>query len=140
MGTGIDALRRAHAVFAEGKKPRDTFAPESAITIVFFSYQFGTYVHLQQVELRENIIDVEYRFVPHGEIYLTAHFALIPLGKLPIGKYQVRIIQAPPVQESRVGGHEALKLNRRNRTLEKESGLRFVCGSFAFSVVDGASE
>jgi hypothetical protein len=33
--------------------------------------------------------------VPHEESNVTEHFALIPIGKLQPGKYEIRIIQIP---------------------------------------------
>lgn len=118
LGTGIDALPRAHEVICKGKARRKEFPFGSEISVVFFSYQFGSYVHLHRVEQRNNVIEVHYRFVPHRTREMTSHFALIPLGALPSGEYTVEIIQYPLDQQITDGGHD------------------IICKPFAFSVIE----
>ncbi len=97
------------------------------MSVVFFSYQEGNYVHLSRIELHGNDILIQFRFVPHETAVVTEHFALIPLGKLRAGKYQVKVVQSPMEQEYIDQGCVA----------NDESDVqRFVCGSFEFSVKD----
>jgi hypothetical protein len=123
--TGLDALRAAHGVLTEGEKPRKSLPFGNEATIVFFSYQSSHYVHLQMVERRENVITVQYRAVPHLEKHVTAHFAHIPLGTLPIGTYRVEIAAIPLDLQS---------IESRFGPADKNWTHRFVCKSFSFSV------
>jgi hypothetical protein len=66
------------------------------ITLVFYSRLSGSYVHLRRVIRDGNVITLQYRFVAHGSREITTHFALVQLGKLPAGKYEVKTVQLPP--------------------------------------------
>lgn len=94
-GTGLEALKNAHAMIA-GKQPRPaSFQQGHDISIIFFSLASGNYVHLTEVERNQNTIQIKYEFVPHYEKHLTRHFAIIPLGKLPSGHFKVDIAAEP---------------------------------------------
>lgn len=80
VGEGMDALREAHAVFTEKRKPSQTLSTGSNISIVFFSHQSNPYVHLDKVERKDNTVDIYYHFVPHETMDTSEHLALIPLG------------------------------------------------------------
>lgn len=123
-GTGPDALREAHAVFVKDKKPRDTFSGRDEVSVVFFAYETRPYVHLQKVELQGNNINVYYQFVYHETEEVTRYIALIPLGKLPAGKYRVNINRSP---KEKYGG---------SQPLSDEIAARIVCRSFSFTVSD----
>lgn len=131
VGTGLDALREAHAVLVEKKQPRDSFPVGSEITVVFFSYQAGSYVHLRHVEQRGNVVEIEYRFVPHETCEVTEHLALVPLGKLPVGDVSVRIVLSPI-------GEPSLGPDFLRECIEW--GRRVVCRPFSFSVLADKSE
>jgi hypothetical protein len=106
LGSGMDALRNAHAVLVKGKQPRKAFPENSAVSIVFFSKVFDYYVHLEKVEKQGNTITIKYFFVPHrGDG--TAHFALIPLGKMPVGEIKVDAVRSPLPKMSDVAGFGA---------------------------------
>jgi hypothetical protein len=94
LGTGKEVLREAHAVLAGGRTPRRTFPPNSKVALVFFSKVFDYYVHLDKVEQQGNRIMIKYFFVPHRGNG-TSHFALIPLGQLPAGEWQVDVARSP---------------------------------------------
>ncbi len=94
-GTGVDALREAAAVLSGKKKPQVTFPTNSHVSIVFFSYPYGAYVHLVKVEQHSGQVVISYRFVPHETAELTRHFALIPLGKLSPGEVKVDTKRLP---------------------------------------------
>lgn len=95
LGTGVDALREAHAVLAERQRPRRTLPVDAEVSVVFFSYSFGSYVHLNKVEREGNTVTVSCRFVPHETKEMTAHFALIPIGKFKLGEVKVTVVSSP---------------------------------------------
>jgi hypothetical protein len=125
LGTGSDALEEAHAVLTGKKKQQDSFPPNKEISIVFFSYRMGVYVHLDRVERRENKIEIHYSFVPHHSAEVTEHFALIPLRKLPSGEYSVDIIQSPI---------DAVLLQKKLLAVDEKSAQKYVCKPFVFSI------
>ncbi len=102
------------------------------MTLVFFSQEFNCYVRLQSVERQADVITVKYVFVPHKTKELTDHFALIPIGKLPKGKWRVEIVQSPMEQKYKDAGFKEVSA--------KIAG-QVVCGSFTFEIVspDGIS-
>ena len=126
LGSGEEALRQAHAVLVENKPAQDSFPAGGEISVVFYSHQFGGYVHLDQIRRRNGLVEIKYRFVPHLETYLTEHVALIPLGNLPSGEYEVRIIQVPIEQKF---------VDYGVKPINSEWERRIVCKSFSFSVV-----
>ena len=94
-GTGLKAVHEAHGVLVDGKKPRDTIPKGSEASIVFFSHEFGRYVHLDSVSRGKDHFTIRFKFVPHATKELSAHFALIPLGNCPSRKTRVEIVQLP---------------------------------------------
>lgn len=125
QGTGLDALRKAHAVLVQKKKPRTTFPTGNEISVVVFSHSFGSYVHLEKVQRRDDVIEIHYRFVPHKTGELTEHFAVVPLGRLPAGKYQVAVIQSPMDKRYVDGGF---------RPVDPSVARRVVSGPFRFTI------
>ncbi len=95
VGTGKEALKRAYEVLVEKKEPLRSFRSGDQLSVVFYSYQFGSAVQLQSVALRGNTIEIQYAFIPHRTLNITTHFALIPVGKLPQGAIDVHIQQVP---------------------------------------------
>ena len=87
---------------------------------MFFSYQFGAYVHLLRAEQRGKIIRLSYRFVPHETREMTAHVALIPVSNTVSGTVRVEV--KPQID----GAGSA-----RNWTRWVQ---RIVCRSFVFNV------
>jgi hypothetical protein len=69
--------------------------PSEEITLVIFSHPCSYFFRLKQVERDANTFTVRYQFEPHYSPESTVHFALIPLGKLPIGDYRVKMEQLP---------------------------------------------
>jgi hypothetical protein len=126
-GTGLESLREVHAILVKNQKPRQTFPKDSDICVVFFSYQNQPYVHLHSVRRQGSIVEVRYQFVPHETEETTEHFALIPLGKLPSGKYDVKFIRSPMPQKY---------IDLGFRPTSDEVARRVVCGSFSFSVAE----
>jgi len=129
LGTGMDALREAHAVLVKKQAPRKSFPEDAKVSLVFFSNQCSRYVHLHRVEREENRVEIRYRFVGHkygrGGTTGTKHFALIPLDKVAAGNVQVKVTQSP--MEQRHEGSVA-------RLFPPEGVRLMVCKSFSFSV------
>ncbi len=95
-GTGKDALKEAYQVLAKQDKVTDTFSSNSDISIVFFSHQSGRHIVLAHVERDGNTFRLTYQTITHPEAFASQYFALIPVGKLEAGKYNVEINQLPP--------------------------------------------
>ncbi len=125
LGTGVDALRAAHAVFMDKNKPRKTFPEESNVSVVFYSTPSRRYVQLDRVERKGKVIHVHYRFVLHKTEDRTRHLALIPLGKLPSGKYRVKMIKEPMKPKY---------TDQSPPPITYEDSLRYVGNSFTFFV------
>lgn len=100
QGRPEDALRQFYRIRVGGEKPAKLSTTDD-VWVAFFSYQLGVYVHLDKVERSGARVTVRWRPVYHDEQQLTNHLALIPLGKLPAGEYEVQIVQAPPLDSQR---------------------------------------
>jgi len=95
LGTGLEALNLAHTVLVKNEEPLKTFSSESEVSLVFFSYRSDWHTYLHRVEREGNRIEIRYHFTPHLRQRKSVHIALIPLGKLPSGKYQVSVVRSP---------------------------------------------
>lgn len=94
---GIDkaALTKAHAVLAEGQEPRSSYPAGSQLSIVFYSLEAGSYVHLTSVKKQGNKVSLRFQFVSHFTSDASSHFALIPVTDLPLGRIKVEVFQEP---------------------------------------------
>lgn len=128
-GAGKNALRQARDILAKKRPIPEPLSANEPVTLVFFARENGVYVHLESIKRLGRIITVKYEFVPHLEHELTWHFALIPLGKLEDGKWQVIVEQAPVDQKYAGYGWkpEGLEVSRQ-----------MVSQSFDFVVKSGA--
>jgi hypothetical protein len=95
VGDDVAALKAAKEVLADDKPPRTSFRSDEELHVFFFSRQCFVYVQLDSIQRSKSNIEIRYSFVPHDESVMTEHFALIPLGKLPRGKYRIDIIRSP---------------------------------------------
>jgi hypothetical protein len=86
---GDNSLREAHAVLAKDAKPPEVLT--GPVTLVFYALRAGSYVHLDKIERDGFTITLTYHLQGHMTTDSTSHFALIPLGQLPPGKYAVKI-------------------------------------------------
>ncbi len=128
----LEALRAAHGVLVDGKEPRESFAVGSDVTLVFFSYPSdGYHIHLKRIERHDDEIAIQYDLKPYFERYLSMGFALIPLGKLPVGKY--RCIPTQIAMEPRFAAMV-------KKSLDEDWSFQFVCKPFFFSITDGPSK
>jgi hypothetical protein len=128
-GSDVEALRAAHDVLVH-KKTVESLSTEQDIWIAFFSHNFGRYVHIQGVELGGKKIVIRFQFIPHMTKEMTQHFALIPLGKLARGTYQVQIVQAPMPKKF---------FDWVIPPVDPASEARVVCRPFEFEVAEGSS-
>jgi hypothetical protein len=97
------------------------------ISLVFFSYQAGSFVHVRHVKRRGSVIQIRYQFVPHILAIVTSHFAIMPLGKLPEGKYRVDITQEP-MNRGSIGSNG----DPKNEKWAEE----VICKPFSFAVIE----
>jgi hypothetical protein len=123
-GTGLDALREAHARLVKKEKPK-ALPPDTDLSIVFFAHRTGVNVQLHDVRVERGgeVFVVRYQFVPHDEKYVSEHFALIPIGKLPENKFVVGIQQYPMEPKYAREGCPAISL---------EVAQQIVCPGFQF--------
>jgi hypothetical protein len=94
-GTGLEALRNAHAVFSGKDKAAASLDSDQEISIVFFSLQSAYYISLTKVHRVGAMIDITYEYIPKEESNVPSVLAFIPLGKLTPGHYQVLIEHEP---------------------------------------------
>ena len=127
-GIGQDALVAAHKKLPNGEKPPGAVPSGTDISIVYFSYSFGSYIRLHRVERCCNTIDIRYRYDASGTEGASNHLALIPLGKLSVGECHVNMIETPP-EKGMVHSADVAKLLHRT-----------VCQSFSFFVIDCCTE
>lgn len=93
-GEGIAALNAVYDILTDNDE-RPTKVPAGEVSVVFFARQSGQYCYLEKVEREGKVITLTYRFHAHRTANVTAHLALISLGELEPGKYEVRMEQLP---------------------------------------------
>jgi hypothetical protein len=123
-GTGKEALKNAAAVFAaKGSNWPDEWLPtDTDISLVFYSYSTGYFVRIASVEQSEHTVTIKYQRVQRRAMIMNTCLALIPVGKLPAGTINVKIVELPPVDEQ--DRRVTIDGNPRNR----------VCNDFTFGV------
>jgi hypothetical protein len=127
VGTGFEALREARDIMLGRRKPPKVLPADKELSVVFSSHEFGYYVHIHEVFIRDSSVTIKYRFVPHRTKELTRHFALIPIGKQPPGTVSVNIICSPMQQEFLDAGFQSP---------DPDAESRVISGSFEFQVVE----
>lgn len=88
-GVGNEALKSALEARLQGPSGK---IPEGDVTLVFFVHNAAESVQIYKVERQGQKIEVHYRLKSRETMQSTNTFALIPLGKLPAGEYDVAII------------------------------------------------
>lgn len=126
-GTGLTALQHTEVTLKTGNQIID-IDKASDVTLVFFTCRIGQDVQLLGVERRGTEIEVSYCFVSHLEANTSLRFALIPLEKLPIGKYSVKLKQMPAKQ--RIG---KIVKSINPPSLVKD-GSKYISQPFSFEV------
>ena len=127
LGKGVTALREAHPIMVGDTKITPSFDADDELSIVFYSRQFGYYVHLEEVTKSGSSITVKYQFVPHRTKELTQHFALIPVGKFDPGKVVVEVVRVPLKQEFLTAGF---------KEVNAKVASTVTSGSFEFMVAE----
>jgi hypothetical protein len=127
-GNGKDALRAAYDVLAEKGEPQKSFSPNGDITLVFFTYPAGCLIELHQVDHRNKLIQLRYRFVSTGLSMSTEQLTLIPLGRLSAGEYRVEMIQTPMRGKFISAGEGQIRPDWEKR---------IICRPLSFSVTAG---
>lgn len=108
------------------QKRTDKLSSEKEVTIAFFSYLSGSYVRLDGVGRERPVITIKYHFVAHATMDMSLHFALIPLGVLRDGEYEVKIVQLP---STILDGDEGMI-----RPSDPDAMKHIVCEPFSFVV------
>ena len=103
---------------------------DETLWIVFFTHESGAYVHLDSVDVVNNKITVNYRFVPHRTKETTSHLALIPVGDLPPREYEVEMMRLPLSDDE---AHASLP------EVDKEWDERLISRPFEFVINDRRS-
>jgi len=111
-------MSRAH-------QPRRSFPSDAKLTLVFFSHPTSYYVRLRNVERQGNTFTVHYQFEPHMTPDVTVHFALIPLGPLPAGKYHVDFQRVPEDRKYLDAGFKLV-----------QDASTTVCDPFSFTIFE----
>ena len=124
LGRGLEALREAYLVLVEKHEPQELFPEDSEVSLVFFTHFTGSYVQLSDVKIKDNDITIHFRFIPHETKNITCHFAIIPLGKLSVGKYHVDLVQLPIGEQHTESG----------RLAPIERVRQIICQPFSFSI------
>jgi hypothetical protein len=124
-GSGIDALNQAHLVLAGEQAEPSSLKAEREVSLIFFAFEFGYYVHIQSVERQNREVTITYEFVPHLTKDLAKQIAIIPMGRLEAGKWKVNIVQAPMAKKYSEMGAKTI------------AARNVVCGPFEFTLSDG---
>jgi hypothetical protein len=126
VGRGREALAGIHEVVIGGEEPQRTFSSDDDISLVFFTLTTNAGVGLTHAERIGTNIDVQYVLIITGTLGMSPRLYIIPVGKLPAGKYQVSFVRAL---------EEEPKYARRGfSTYEEGIEKSFVCMPFYFVV------
>lgn len=102
--TGVEAIHKAIQHIKRGAAKKHAALPSNEpITLVFYSKEYGRYLHIKSVVRKGKTFTINYQLVPHTSKQLTQHFALIPTGLLTDGKYvvEMKLHSTPPRNQVR---------------------------------------
>lgn len=91
--------------------------PDEELALFFYSSPAPGYVHLHSVHRADDRLIIKYKVIPHLTTEITAHFAFIPLGKLPDGEYRVEIERIDTSETSPPGMKIQLNVGQINRAV-----------------------
>jgi hypothetical protein len=120
-GNADDALRGAFDVLVQNQKPKVAFSSNDTIWIIFFTLSAGDYAQVTGATRSGNHITVNYGFITHRQLFTESYFALIPLGALETGKYEVKFV-------------DTVDPDRTQQPESDKDTKRIVSGSFSFIV------
>jgi len=128
-GTGHEALAAVKKIMEQDQISPQIFPVGTEVSLFFFTRDCWP-LKLKNVAMLDNTISIRYQHVPHAlnRAYATVsyrYFALIPLGKLPVGNYAVDMVQTT----------ERKYTGQGFETVGKEVGEKRVCKSFAFVII-----
>jgi hypothetical protein len=126
-GVGLEALQQMHDALVKDRERLKSFRQDDQITIAFFSYTFGQYLRLDGIARSDDAITIKYHFVAHASLDSTVHFALIPLGALPSGDYEVFLERQATKTSGVLDAKGAI-------FIDPDLLKRAVCGPFSFTV------
>jgi len=136
LGTGREALENMHAVIVKKRTIRQLFPEGKEISLIFFTRPTSK-LHLNQVVRLGNSIQIKYHFTyPNLPRALSgAKRAIIPLGILPPGKFQVEII-GTHLERGQLGQLVRDRLNLKTPDIPMGDDMfqGLVCQSFSFTV------
>lgn len=92
-GRGPELLDGVHRVLVEGESPVNRMSADVDVSIVFYAAP-SLPIQLDSVVRQKDRIAIRYALIPQASAYLPWHLSVIPLGKLPLGKYQVEMIRS----------------------------------------------
>jgi hypothetical protein len=103
-GTGRTALLNAQKVFAQRTTATeagsmDVLPAKTELSLVWFTTFCGHYAQLVAIQRTEEGITVQYRFISHQKAMMSSYFAIIPIGSMPTGTYQVNFEELPATDE-----------------------------------------
>jgi hypothetical protein len=94
-GTDEQSLLNAHAVFTGKEKSPETYGAGSELSLVFYSAPGSRSIWINTVIRNGNVITVKHESIVQEASFVSPQLALVPLGKLPAGEYEVKIKQLP---------------------------------------------
>ncbi|WP_428308024.1 hypothetical protein [Lacipirellula sp.] len=126
-GVGKEALERAREVLAGKEKSLKEISAEGEFSLVIYTYFSGRSFCLDDVQVDDGEITVAYHLMAHELMSSSAHFALIPLPKLPPGDVNVVMKRSDDTGPAPIIAR-----------LAKVPAERIVSGSFKFRVIADA--
>jgi hypothetical protein len=125
QGEGREALDNLYRTRVE-KQERSEVPAGTPVSLAFYTGGTGWLIHLQRVTRQGNTFTIQYRTIPYHEAESSSHLALIPVGKLPSGKYRVKVEKLPMDQKYLDDGFRRPTADVLDR----------ISGSFTFIVID----
>ncbi|MDC0936652.1 hypothetical protein OAS39_10225 [Pirellulales bacterium] len=93
---GIAALKIAAETLDRNLPAPKTIPFGRPLSLFFYSHIAPGYVQIRSIQREESLVTINYQIVTHASAAATTHYALIPLGPLPDGKFRVDIKELPP--------------------------------------------
>lgn len=133
-GKGKDTLGEILKILKEDGPSQHPISTNSEATLFFYGTATGHHLHLKNVRRSGNEIVIRFQFVPEFMTsVMTEHFALIPLGVLPAGKYSV-VMEGVPSENKKYP--PAVKKYLPVIDVQAVRKI-YVCRDFEFQVIDG---
>jgi hypothetical protein len=127
-GQDLAALQGVYNVLVKGDEPQERFSSGTDVSVVFFTLPIQPGMRIDSVERKRNLVSIHYLLVSHGMLEVSWKLALIPLGKLLPGKYQVEMVRLSKKEKD---------VNQRGYPyVDPGIEQRIVCRPFSFAVTD----